>query len=234
MSLETIRRRNLPHWDVPTAAYFVTVCLDGSIPARGLLDLANYRTELSRRPRPQDQTEDEWKLTQWKHSFARMDQWLDCAEGCRHLEIPELSQIVIDAFYHFAGERYDLLGFVVMPSHCHWVFQPLESWTSTLEPTDPPRSPRQRIVHSIDRHTAAQCNRLLNRTGPFWQREPYDHWIRSPEELKRILLYIDGNPLKAGYVTSPEAWPYSSAHDRNRFNVELGQPLLRPKSLIAR
>jgi hypothetical protein len=54
MSAEMIRRRNLPHWDVPIAAYFVTVCLDGSIPARGLLDLANYRTELSRRPRPQD------------------------------------------------------------------------------------------------------------------------------------------------------------------------------------
>ena len=34
-SSEIIRRRNLPHWDVPTAAYFVTVCLDDSIPARG-------------------------------------------------------------------------------------------------------------------------------------------------------------------------------------------------------
>ena len=49
---EIIRRRNLPHWDVPTAAYFVTVCLEGSIPARGLLDIQSYRAELEQRPRP--------------------------------------------------------------------------------------------------------------------------------------------------------------------------------------
>jgi hypothetical protein len=32
---EVIRRRRLPHWDVPTAAYFVTTCLEGSIPPKG-------------------------------------------------------------------------------------------------------------------------------------------------------------------------------------------------------
>src|SRR5262245_17069345 len=61
---QIIRRRNLPHWDVPTAAYFVTTCLEGSIPARGLLDLDAYRTELAKRPRPADQDELEWRLTQ--------------------------------------------------------------------------------------------------------------------------------------------------------------------------
>jgi hypothetical protein len=54
-AFEVIRRRNLPHWDVPTAAYFVTTCLKGSIPARGLLDLESYREELARRARPADQ-----------------------------------------------------------------------------------------------------------------------------------------------------------------------------------
>src|SRR3954447_25407819 len=127
---QIIRRRYLPHWDVPTAAYFVTVCLDGSIPARGLLDLQTYRSELSRRPRPNDQSEEEWKLTRWKLGFARMDQWLDRGEATRYLEIRELAQIVVSAFYFFAGERYDLLGYVVMPSHSHWVFQPIESWVN--------------------------------------------------------------------------------------------------------
>src|SRR4029077_11396271 len=120
----------------------------------------------------------------------------------RHLEDPKLAQIVVDAFYFFAGERYDLLGFVVMPSHCLWFFQPLEAWVNSLPPTRRPLTPRQHIIHSIDRFTANACNRILGRTGAFWQREPYDHWIRSPEELERILLYIDGNPVKAGYVPS--------------------------------
>ncbi|HEV3204293.1 MAG TPA: hypothetical protein VGY77_07920, partial [Gemmataceae bacterium] len=61
-SSEVIRRRNLPHWDVPTAAYFVTTCLEGSIPARGLLDLKSYRSQLEQRPRPSDQTEQEWSV----------------------------------------------------------------------------------------------------------------------------------------------------------------------------
>jgi len=30
---EMFRRRHLPHWDYPGATYFITACLDGSIPA---------------------------------------------------------------------------------------------------------------------------------------------------------------------------------------------------------
>src|SRR5438552_2701355 len=82
---EIIRRRNLPHWDVPTAAYFVTTCLEGSIPARGLLDLQSYRAELEQRPRPPDQTQQEWAVSRWKLAFARTDHWLDRAEATRFL-----------------------------------------------------------------------------------------------------------------------------------------------------
>jgi hypothetical protein len=88
--------------------------------------------------------------------------------------------------------------------------------------------PRERIIHSIDRFTASQCNIILGKAGAFWQREPYDHWVRSPEELERILLYIEGNPVKAGLVKEPEEWRFSSARDRKKFGLELGQPLVRP------
>ncbi len=202
---EVIRRRNLPHWDVPTAAYFVTACLEGSIPARGLLDLQSFRTQLEQRPAPAGQSEQEWAVARWKLNFAHADQWLDRGEATRYLEDERLAQIVVDALYFFAGERYDLLGFVVMPSHLHWVFQPRERWVSSLKPSKRLRTPRERIVHSIDRYTAYQCNRLLKRKGGFWQREPYDHWVRSPEELERILLYVEGNPVKARLVQCPSS-----------------------------
>jgi type I restriction enzyme R subunit len=227
---EVIRRRILPHWDVPTAAYFVTVCLDGSIPASGLLDLQSYRTELEQRPRPTGQTQDEWAVARWKLAFARDDCWLDRAEANRFLEDDRLAQIVVDALFFFAGQRYDLLGYVVMPSHLHWVFQPLESWVSTLDQGPRLRTPRQRIVHSIDRFTAYRCNQVLAKTGPFWQREPYDHWIRSPEELERILLYVEGNPVTAGIVRSPHDFRHSSACERRQRGLQLGEPLLRPNA----
>src|SRR5438552_1921602 len=46
-----------------------------------------------------------------------------------------------------------------------------------------PRIPPSRLLKSLKGYTAYQANRVLGRTGePFWQRESYDHWVRSQEE----------------------------------------------------
>jgi len=82
-------------------------------------------------------------------------------------------------------------------------------------------------MHSINRYTAEECNKLLGKRGAFWQHESYDHWVRDAEELERIILYIEGNPVKAGLVAAPELWPFSSARDRSRTRSEMGIPLLR-------
>jgi putative transposase len=223
---ELVRRRNLPHWDVPHAAYFITTCLQDSIPARGLLDLDHYRAELRRRPRPEKKSESEWAVHLNKLAFARADGWLDREPAARHLEDPRLARIVVDSLYHFAGQRYDLLAFVVMPSHYHWVLQPREEWVAQRKQTR--RTPREEISHSVNCYTARQCNLVLGRRGAFWQHEPYDHWIRDVDELERIILYIEGNPVKAGLVASPFDWVFSSAHDRRECKLEFGEPLVRP------
>jgi type I restriction enzyme R subunit len=222
---EVIRRRNLPHWDMPHAAFFVTGCVEGSVPARGLLDLMNYRADLQRRPRPANKDEQEWVVDQWKLTFARAERWLDQEPAVRHLEDTRLARVVVDAFYHFAGQRYDLLAFVVMPSHYHWVFQPREEWLLRRRKADK-RTPREEVVHSVNLFTATQCNKLLGRKGAFWQHECYDHWIRDVDELERIMLYVEGNPLKARLVSDPTEWLYSSAHDRKVHGLVFGEPLL--------
>src|SRR5688500_10273963 len=56
-----VRRRRLPHVDVEGATYFVTACLEGSLSTTGLLKLADYRNELSQRPRPAEFSTEEWK-----------------------------------------------------------------------------------------------------------------------------------------------------------------------------
>lgn len=83
------------------------------------------------------------------------------------------------------------------------------------------------IVHSFNRHTGNQCNLRLGRSGSFWQHESYDHWIRDADELERIILYIEANPVKAGLASSPEGFVYSSAYERKRLGLEMGGPLLR-------
>ena len=226
MSFEPLfRKRRLPHWDVPEATYFVTSCLAGSIPDVGLLELTQYRRSLGERPRPDDMEETEWEIQKHKLIFSRFDRWLDHKLATKHLEDHRLAAKVRDSIYHFAEERYHVYAYVVMPSHFHWIFRPKEDWVRTLKSHRAKRGPREIIMHTLKLHTATECNRLLGRKGHFWQDESYDHCVRNEAELWRIIEYVEMNPVKANYTASPEEWSFSSAKDRQDWNIGYGVPL---------
>ena len=227
MSFEPLfRKRKLPHWDVPGTTYFVTSCLAESLPAVGLLELAQYSRSLEERPRPDDMDEAEWKIQKYKLIFGRFDRWLDHKSAVRHLEDCHLAAKVRDSIYHFAGERYDVYAYVVMPSYFHWIFRPKEDWVRTLDSRQVERGPREIIMHSIKLYTATECNRMLEQKGHFWQAESYDHCVRNEEELWGIIEYVEMNPVKANYIASPAEWPFSSAKDRRQWNIGYGEPLI--------
>ncbi len=117
---------------MPGAIYFVTTCLKDSIPAQGLLDIAQLRERLHRKPIPNGLNAKEWQIRQWKMTFARAEEWLDHRPAARHLQDDRLAAQVVEAIHHFLGIRYDVFAFVVMPSHMHWVFQPREDWIASL------------------------------------------------------------------------------------------------------
>jgi REP element-mobilizing transposase RayT len=48
------------------------------------------------------------------------------------------------------------------------------------------------------RYTATRINRLLGSSGRFWQRESWDHIVRSADEFERVRSYIAENPQRAG------------------------------------
>ncbi len=130
---------------------------------------------------------------------------------------------------HFAGRRYDLLAYVVMPSHYHWLFRPSPEWVESL--ADDGRTPRQRITYSVNRFTATACNRLKNRRGPFLAKtESYDHWVRDIAELERIIGYIEDNPVKANLAGAADEWLFSSARTRAEKAFPWGVPLLTERS----
>lgn len=221
------RRRHLPHLDIDGATYFITSCLAGSIPAQGLADIEEYTDRLLSQPCPPGQSEDDWQTHCSKLLFVRYDHWLDSSPVVRHFDDHRLALEACNSLYHFAGERYDLLAYVIMPSHIHWVFRPRDSWVMSLTDAER-RTPRERIMHSFKTHTALRCNELLGLSGAFWQSESYDHCVRQSLELERIIAYVENNPVKAGLVASPELWPYSSARDRLQWRIPFPKPLLRP------
>ena len=76
-------------------------------------------------------------------------------------------------------------------------------------------------MHSLKSYTAHEINKILGRTGTFWQSESYDHWIRDEDELERVVDYICANPVQAGLVRQPQDWHFSSCHDRFLMDGEI-------------
>ncbi|MEZ6068206.1 MAG: hypothetical protein R3B90_21400 [Planctomycetaceae bacterium] len=208
---EKFSRRRLPHWDLPGATYFITTCLADSIPAQGQLELARLRSQLQRTARPPNMAAHEWAARRWKSLFVQFDDWLDHHPASRLLEHSSAADIVVESLKHFAGQRYDLIAWVVMPSHLHWVFRPRDEWVASLGDAVNQRPPRQRIQFTLNTHTALECNRLLGRSGRFWQWESYDHCVTDEDELERIVAYVHANPVTAGLVERPESYRWSSA-----------------------
>jgi putative transposase len=191
------------------------------------VDIRAYEATVLRRLRPKEMSTADWALRRWKLVFGRTEQWLDRQPAVRHLADAQLAGIVANALLFFAGRRYELFAFVVMPSHFHWVFRPLETWVRHL-PQDPKgRQPRERIMHSVKRYTARECNKLLGTKGRFWQQESYDHWARDVDELERITHYVEYNPVKAGLATEPRLWPFGSAKHRENTGQVFGAPLVK-------
>ena len=112
--------------------------------------------------------------------------------------MPEIAAMVTDAILYRESKHYDLHAFVVMPNHVHLLITPMVGVT--------------KIMHSLKRFTAFEANRTLGRSDqPFWQDESYDRLVRDGAEFDRITRYIENNPVKAGLVSAPEEFVFSSA-----------------------
>ncbi len=90
-----------------------------------------------------------------------------------------------------------------MPDHVHVVVAPF------------PDHDLGSILHSWQSYTAHLINLRTHRSGPVWQRESFDHLIRSAEDFDRFITYVEDNPVVAGLCTTREQWPFSSARIRS-------------------
>jgi len=62
------------------------------------------------------------------------------------------------------------------------------------------------IIAGLKKHTALKANKILGRTGPFWQAESYDHVVRDDESLERIVEYVLLNPVSAKLANDWRGW----------------------------
>jgi REP element-mobilizing transposase RayT len=130
----------------------------------------------------------------------RIDRELDLGVGICWLRQAEIAAIVEAALLHFDSERYRLLAWCVVPNHVHAVVEVLEGHSLS------------KVVRSWKSFTA--LHKLLSRSGPFWQFDYFDRYMRNEEHLARTVEYVEHNPVKAGLVLLADDWKWSSARLR--------------------
>jgi len=172
-------RGYVPHRDEPGLTQFVTFRLADSVPEE-------LREEWERLLKIDD---DRARLTQ-------LEAWLDLGHGECHLSDNRVAQLVVEAFRHFDGTRYQLAAWTIMPNHVHVLF-------------DVGQVPMAEVVRSWKQFTATQANKLLKRSGSFWQADYWDTYMRDEEHEERTLRYIRNNPVKAGLVKKWQDWPWT-------------------------
>jgi Rad3-related DNA helicase/REP element-mobilizing transposase RayT len=178
----------LPHWTRGGAIYAITFRLADSLPQSVLQEWVAERQAIVSRARQRGRplTTADAKELDRLHS-AKVEAYLDAGAGHCWLRDDRIAKIVADALDHFDGERYELLAWCVMPNHVHVVLQPADG----IEVPD--------LLRSWKTFTAREANKLLGRSGNFWQAEYYDHLIRDGDGLAHAVEYAWGNPDKAGW-----------------------------------
>jgi putative transposase len=126
--------------------------------------------------------------------------WSVLPFGPSWLKQPRIAECVSETIR--LGERvrgfYELIAFVVMPNPVHLLINP--------------RVPAAKITQFVKGVSAKRANELLGRTGQrFWQDESFDRWVRSSQEMDKIIRYIELNPVRANLASEPELFRYSSA-----------------------
>lgn len=94
--------------------------------------------------------------------------------------------------------RMRLLAYCLMPNHWHLVV-----WPTTSESLSA-------YVHWLSSTHAAYYNHLNGVVGHVYQGRYRSIAVRDERHLRTLLVYVEGNPVRAGLVARAEHWRWSS------------------------
>ena len=66
-----------------------------------------------------------------------------------------------------------------------------------------------KVMQRIKEGSSVLINQHLGRTGRFWFKDSYDHFVRNENEWLNIGNYILQNPVKAGLVKHWKDWTFN-------------------------
>ncbi len=143
------------------------------------------------------------QLRQWLegatyHTYSRC---IELKPLMRHSQMKGLMLSVL----RMALEKYnfELSGYTIMDNHFHFYIRTLKGGENI-----------SRIMQFIKSQFARRYNRMMGRTGPFWNERFGDSITElSKDPQKRFfetLFYIAFNPVRSRHVSDPRDYPYGS------------------------
>jgi putative transposase len=87
--------------------------------------------------------------------------------------------------------------YVVMPDHVHFFCAP-----------DRDAKPLSVFMGFRKEWTSKGTKNQLGLTNTLWQEEFFDHVLRSAETYNQKWEYVRANPVRAGFVTDSDDWPW--------------------------
>ncbi|MEN9563618.1 MAG: hypothetical protein RIR73_1862 [Chloroflexota bacterium] len=205
-------QRNLPHYHLPNATYFITFRLASSLPVEVWKKLKEgYEQEkrsLTTKFTGTKLHEELYKVQ--KRHFARFDELLESnKESPRWLAYPQFADIVQREIHALNHEYYNLHAYCLMSNHCHVLIDQQDIQKPSAPIDGKPYTSLSHAMRLLKGRTGYACAKLLGRKGAFWQHESYDHVVRDEKEFTRILDYIVNNPVKAGLIEKWQDWSYT-------------------------
>ncbi|MDD5055518.1 MAG: transposase [Candidatus Peribacteraceae bacterium] len=190
----------LPHWTQEGGIYSVRFRLADSLPREKLDELRWSVSDLINTAKNARRTMTAHeRLELLKIQTTTMERYLRAGYGSCALRQDRIATIVATALQFFNEKRYRLYAWCVMPNHVHVVVQPLSRYALP------------EILHSWKSFTAKESNKILGRTGAFWQREYFDRLIRNDDELRQAVEYVWSNAELAGIRNWRWCWKADDA-----------------------
>lgn len=210
-----VHHKNLPHWRQQGVTYFVTSRLADSVSVP-VLDLWCQRRntwlasfglkDLSGLASLPEEAQHEYH----RLFTAHFHDLLDNGYGSCCLKETGASELLAKLLVRGHSTEYNLDAWVIMPNHFHALVTPRSGFTLG------------KISGGWKGSSARGINLLNQRSGTLWQREGFDHIVRSAVQFQHFRKYIADNPAKArlssGFVLGfGSAWGLAVEEIRTRF-----------------
>ena len=207
----TLVWKKLPHLAQAGTLCFITWRTADSLPKAAIERLAHEREVLLRQYgldpkgnwkaslaelKPEFRAAVHWSL------FSAWDHELDNASGACVLRRQDLAKIVMDSLLHFDRDRYVLTDAVIMPNHVHLIAAFRDEEELLSQGTSWKHYTGTQINRRLWReNNSAEGAAGLREKTDFWQRDQFDHLIRSEADFGRCRQYIAANPAAARLKT---------------------------------